>query len=109
MVGHHGEAVEIHLSGLRLVVHPAEVSTEAFLGSVDESLSQFMQLSAVVAHYGSHHVAVVVDGNEGVQIAVLGVFPFHERCHHGAEVGKRMVFAGEILATVVCHCRHNEL
>ncbi len=103
----YGQAVYIQLARLRLVIHCRMVYAKSRLRPGDESLSQPMKLRAVVAYAAAHDV-IAIQCHQCVRVGILRIRKLHKTFHQAMEVGERVAWAREILATLMIHGFHDE-
>lgn len=101
----YGEGVEVEFvgSGFGVDAVGVEAEVEAYLpaGLLEENAAHVDEGGAVVAHDAAHGAPVVVEGDEGVEVAVLSVGACGERGEEGLHIGCRMIFAGKIAGYIV--------
>ena len=87
----YSKRVDIVLACLRLVVHATEILLQEFIGCLEESFAQSMQISTVVTYDDTSHHRLpigcgVIKSNHRIAITVLAVFSSDQCCHHAMEV-----------------------
>ena len=74
-----------------------------------ERLAQLVQPCSVIRHAHAAHHAVVIHGQQGVQITVLRIITLHQCRHYTLKIVKRVMVSHKILATFIVHRLHDEL
>ena len=107
--GGYRNRIDVELIAGCFVSHAGVIHVEMFFRCIDESLSQVVQVAAVITYnYADDMLVKVIYGNDAVVIAVLAFFLFYEFYHHFSEVLKCVVRSCEVLAAFVVHCLHNQ-